>query len=87
MTHGGIANDARVDVQWVDSERVEKEGPEPFLHEMDGISSLVASAGAASKAWSEPPPMPAEVPLFGICLGMQVAIIEYARNLRPERCE
>ena len=45
-------------------------------------SSLVVSVGAASKAWSEPPPMPeTKVPLFGICLGMQVAIIEYARNV------
>jgi CTP synthase len=37
LVHGGIANDARVDVHWVDSERLEKEGPDALLREMDGI--------------------------------------------------
>src|SRR6266516_4765073 len=83
LTHGGIANDARVDVQWVDSERVEKEGPEPFLHEMDGILIPGGFGGRGIEGMVRAATYAREtkVPLFGICLGMQVAIIEYARNV------
>jgi CTP synthase len=83
LTHGGIANDARVDVQWVDAERVEKEGPASFLSQVDGILIPGGFGGRGIEGMVRAATYAREtkVPLFGICLGLQVAIIEYARNV------
>jgi CTP synthase len=83
LTHGGIGNDAHVEVQWVDSERVDKEGPEPLLSDIDGIlvPGGFGQRGIEGMVRAVTYAREKKVPFFGICLGMQVAVIEYARNI------
>jgi CTP synthase len=83
LTHGGIANDARVNLQWIDSEEIEIHGPERFLSEADGI--LVPGGfgyrGIEGKIKAIRFAREKKIPYFGICLGMQCAVIEFARNV------
>ena len=83
LIHGGIANDARVNLQWTDSEEIEVHGPERFLSEVDGI--LVPGGfgyrGIEGKVKSIRFAREKKIPYFGICLGMQCAVIEFARNV------
>lgn len=83
LIHGGIANDARVHLQWVDSEEIEVHGPEKFLSEIDGI--LVPGGfgyrGIEGKIEAIRYAREKKIPYFGICLGMQCAVIEFARNV------
>jgi len=82
-THGGIANDARVNLQWVDSEEIEIHGTERYLSETDGI--LVPGGfgyrGIEGKVKTIKYAREKKIPYFGICLGMQCAVIEFARNV------
>ncbi len=82
LTHGGIANDARVNLQWIDSEEIEVQGPERFLSEADGI--LVPGGfghrGIEGKLKAIRYARDKKIPYFGICLGMQCAVIEFSRN-------
>ncbi len=83
LTHGGIANDARVNLQWVDSEEIEVYGAERYLAEVDGI--LVPGGfgyrGIEGKVRTIKYAREKKIPYFGICLGMQCAVIEFARNV------
>ena len=83
LIHGGIANDARVNLQWVDSEEIELHGPEKYLSEADGI--LVPGGfgyrGIEGKVKAVKFAREKKIPFFGICLGMQCAVIEFARNV------
>ena len=83
LVHGGIANDARVNMHWVDSEEIEIHGPEKFLGEADGI--LVPGGfgyrGIEGKIKAIKFAREKKIPYFGICLGMQCAVIEFARNM------
>jgi len=83
LTHGGIANDARVNLQWIDSEEVDVQGPERYLSEADGI--LVPGGfghrGIEGKLKAIRYAREKRIPYFGICLGMQCAVIELARNV------
>ncbi|MEW6416852.1 MAG: CTP synthase [Nitrospirota bacterium] len=83
FAHGGIANDARVNLQWVDSEEIEVYGPERYLSEADGI--LVPGGfghrGIEGKVKAIRYSREKKIPFFGICLGMQCAVIEFARNV------
>jgi len=83
LTHGGIANDARVNICWVDSEDIEVKGAAKMLQGMDGI--LVPGGfgirGVEGKIATVKFSRENKVPYFGICLGMQCAVIEAARNL------
>ncbi|MDI6890583.1 MAG: CTP synthase [Thermodesulfovibrionales bacterium] len=83
LTHGGIANDARVNLQWVDSEEVDAHGPERYLSEADGI--LVPGGfgyrGIEGKVEAIRYAREKKIPYLGICLGMQCAVIEFARNV------
>ncbi len=83
LTHGGIANDARVNICWVDSEDIESKGAEEMLRGMDGI--LVPGGfgirGVEGKIAAVKYAREGAIPYFGICLGMQCAVIEAARNL------
>jgi len=83
LCHGGIANDCRVHLRFVDSERIEKEGLGEMLDGADGvlvpggfgnrgIEGMIAAVEQARKR---------AIPFFGICLGMQMAVVEYARNV------
>ncbi len=83
LTHGGIANDAKVNINWVDSEDIEAKGAGNMLKGMDGI--LVPGGfgirGVEGKIASVQYAREEKIPYFGICLGMQCAVIETARNL------
>ncbi len=83
LIHGGIGNDCRVNVHHIDSEEIERRGPATLLADMDGI--LVApgfgSRGIQGKVDAVRYAREEGVPFFGICLGMQVAVIEFARNV------
>ena len=83
LMHGGIANDCRVHLEWIDSEEVEVHGVDKYLSEMDGI--LVPGGfgyrGIEGKIESVRYAREKKIPYFGICLGMQCAVIEFARNV------
>src|SRR3954449_9240688 len=83
LIHGGIGNDCRVNLRHIDSEEIERRGPAALLSEMDGI--LVApgfgSRGTQGKIDAVRYAREETVPFFGICLGMQVAVIEFSRNV------
>ncbi len=82
IMHGGIANDCRVNLRHVDSEAIEREGP-GCLDSSDGI--LVApgfgTRGTEGKIVAARYAREKGVPYFGICLGLQIATIEFARNV------
>ena len=83
LTHGGIHNGARIVIDWVDSEKLNEENCAERLSKADGIlvpggfgdrgieGMIVAAKYARENG----------VPYFGICLGMQIAVIEFARNV------
>ncbi|MBN1503821.1 MAG: CTP synthase [Candidatus Eisenbacteria bacterium] len=83
MVHAGVANNAKVRIEWVDSEQVEKEGAETLL---EGVSGLLVPGGFGQrgiegmvKAITHA--RARKMPFFGICLGLQCAVIEFARNV------
>jgi CTP synthase len=83
IVHGGIANDCQVTIKAVDAEKIERDGPKDHLHDASGIlvpggfgvRGIEGKIGAISYAREE------LVPFFGICLGMQCAVIEFARHV------
>jgi CTP synthase len=83
LDHGGIANAARVVIRKVEAEEVEREGPERVLSGVDGI--LVPGGfdyrGIEGKIDAIRYARLKQVPFFGICLGLQCAVIEFARNV------
>ena len=83
LTHGGIANRVKVRAEWIDSERFEDERSAALLEGFTPSWCRAASASAAPRARSAPPAFARErkVPYLGICLGMQMAVIEASRNL------
>ena len=82
LRHGGLANDARVDVKRVDSEQIEKEGAAALLGDVQGIliPGGFGHRGIEGKLEAIRFAREHHVPFFGICLGMQCAVIEFARN-------
>ena len=82
LIHGGIANDARVNLQYVDSEQVEKEGPDHLLQGANGIlvPGGFGTRGIEGKIKAIQFAREKKIPYFGICLGMQCAVIEIARH-------
>ncbi|HEX6185205.1 MAG TPA: CTP synthase [Pyrinomonadaceae bacterium] len=81
LTHGGVANNLKVDVRWVESEGLMDEDYEERLRDYDailvpggfgkrGVSGMIRAISYARRT---------RTPYFGICLGMQTAVIEYAR--------
>ncbi len=83
LVHGGIANHAGVDVQWVDAEDIEKNGPERFLMEVDGVlvPGGFGNRGSEGKISAIKYAREKRIPFFGICLGMQLAVVEFMRNV------
>ncbi|HAK88492.1 MAG: CTP synthase [Nitrospirae bacterium GWB2_47_37] len=83
LIHGGAANNARVHLQWVDSEEIEKKGTELFLSEVDGIlvPGGFGTRGIEGKIEAIRYAREKKIPYFGICLGMQTAVIEFSRNV------
>ena len=83
LSHGGIANKVRVNLDWIESEVFEREDPAPFLEHVDGIlvPGGFGQRGSEGKIRAVRFARERQVPYFGICFGMQMAVIEAARNL------
>lgn len=83
LVHGGVAHNTAVTIRHVDAQQIESEGAEALLKDADGI--LVApgfgSRGAEGKIAAVRYARENKVPFFGICLGMQMAVVEFARNV------
>ncbi len=82
--HAGVENDARVNVNWVATEEVRSEkDAERIFREMDGILLLpgFGSRGSEGKILSCKYARENKIPFLGICLGLQCAVIEFARNI------
>jgi CTP synthase len=83
LSHGGIANKVKVNLDWIESEVFENEDPAPFLEHVNGIlvPGGFGQRGAEGKIKAAQFARERQVPYFGICFGMQMACIEAARNL------
>ena len=83
LYHGGIANEVKVNLSWVESEIFEKEDPTSYLQNVDGIlvPGGFGERGAEGKIAAVTYARENKIPYFGICFGMQMACIEAARNL------
>lgn len=83
LTHGGMANRTRVRVEWVDAELFEREDPAPHLQRFHAIlvPGGFGERGTEGKIKAVEFARTRKVPYLGICLGMQMAVIESARNL------
>lgn len=83
LRHGGIANQAEVNIRWISAEELTPENVDSYLHDLDGIivpggfgirgteGKIVAIKYARTK----------KIPFLGLCLGMQLAIVEFARHV------
>ncbi len=83
LVHGGIANNCRVNVRWLEAELFENHDPAPYLEGADGIlvPGGFGERGTEGKIKAVEFARTRGVPYLGICLGMQTAVIEAARNL------
>jgi CTP synthase len=83
LSHGGIANKVEVRLDWIESEVFEREDPAPFLEHVDGIlvPGGFGQRGAEGKIRAAQFARERDLPYFGICFGMQMAVVEAARNL------
>jgi CTP synthase len=83
LSHGGIANKVKVKLDWIESEVFENEDPTPFLEHVNGIlvPGGFGQRGAEGKIRAAQFARERHVPYFGICFGMQMAVLEAARNL------
>jgi CTP synthase len=81
--HAGAANNVRVELTWVRAEDIERDGAQQHLHNLSGL--LVAPGfgerGIEGKIQAVNYVRTKNIPFFGICLGLQCAVIEYARNV------
>ncbi len=83
LFHGGLANDVKVNLRYVDSEEIEEKGSAQLLSQIHGvlIPGGFGHRGIEGKIEAVRYARERLVPFFGICLGMQCAIVEYARNV------
>ncbi|OQX77241.1 MAG: CTP synthetase [Epsilonproteobacteria bacterium 4484_65] len=83
LIHAGAHLDTRVNIKWVDSEKIEEDGAQKFLNDCDGI--LVAGGfgerGIEGKIQAIQYAREEKIPFLGICLGMQLSMVEFARNV------
>ncbi|SKA81373.1 CTP synthase [Clostridium sp. USBA 49] len=83
LNHGGLANDANVNIKWIDSIDMENKNPEELLADVDGIlvPGGFGDRGVEGKIKAIKYARENNIPFLGICLGMQCAVIEFARNV------
>jgi CTP synthase len=83
LVHGGIDHETRVNIHWLESEEIERQGTERVLREADGI--LIPGGfgvrGIEGKIETIRFAREHGIPFLGLCLGMQCAVIEFARNV------
>lgn len=82
IVHGGIRNDCEVEVSYIDAEDIEKKGAEELLSNLDGIlvPGGFGDRGTEGKIIASQFARENNIPYFGLCLGMQIAVIDFARN-------
>jgi CTP synthase len=83
FTHAGVENNAKVEIHWIDSTMLEGQ---PFEHVFEGVDGILVPGGFGSRGIEGMVraiqyAREKKIPFFGICLGMQCASIEYARNV------
>ena len=83
LVHGGIANHAKVNLRYLSAEDLETKDPDKLLEGCDGIlvPGGFGKRGAEGKIKAITYARENKVPYFGICLGMQLAVVEYSRNV------
>ena len=83
LQHGGMANNIQVRLKWIESESFESSDPTPILDDVHGIlvPGGFGERGAEGKILAARFARTRKVPYFGICFGMQMAVIEFARNI------
>lgn len=83
LVHGGVANDSHVQLQYVSAESLEQEKPEGLLEGCHGIlvPGGFGGRGVDGKIAAITYAREKKIPFFGICLGMQLAVVEFARNI------
>lgn len=82
IVHGGIRNDCEVEVSYIDAEDIETKGAEELLSNLDGIlvPGGFGDRGTEGKIIASRFARENNIPYFGLCLGMQIAVIDFARN-------
>ena len=83
LVHGGIANEAKVDLDWIEAEEIEQHGVKGILDQADGIlvPGGFGERGSEGKIEAVRYARENRIAFFGICLGMQMAVAEFARNV------
>lgn len=83
LIHGGIANNLKVNIKWINAEELEKKYDGSYFDGVDGILTPggFGERGIEGKINASNFARIKDIPFFGICLGMQCAVIEYARNV------
>ncbi len=83
FVHAGAANDVKVEIKWVSAEELDEREPEEFLSDVCGIlvPGGFGERGVEGKIKAVKFARENRIPFFGICLGMQCAVIEFARNV------
>ena len=83
LRHGGIANQAEVNIRWISAEELTPENVDSYLHDLDGIivPGGFGIRGTEGKIIAIKYARMKKIPFLGLCLGMQLAIVEFARNV------
>jgi CTP synthase len=83
LIHAGIANQAKVNIRWVHAERLEQEPVLPLLEGLDGILVCpgFGARGIEGKLEAVRYARESKIPYLGVCLGLQMMVIEFARNV------
>jgi len=83
LKHGGILCDSAVEIKWIDSEQINQDSVDRLLGDVDGVivPGGFGTRGIEGKILAAGYARTNNIPYLGICLGMQVAVIEYARNV------
>jgi CTP synthase len=83
LVHGGLHNDVRVELEYIDSEQIQQRGAAEILGGLDAIlvPGGFGDRGTEGKIEAIRYAREAKVPFFGICLGMQLAVVEFARHV------
>lgn len=83
LRHGGIANRVTINIHWIDSETLTKENADELLRNVDGIlvPGGFGSRGIEGKICAISYARTCQIPFLGLCLGMQLSIVEFARNV------
>ena len=83
LIHGGIANETKVEIECIEAEKIEEVGAPELLSQVDGVlvPGGFGDRGSEGKIETIRYARENHIPFFGICLGMQMAVVEFARNV------